>query len=115
MATAHGNDGKVYSGSNQIGHVQSWTYDETVDAVDGSGMGDTSRDWKTGINDGAGSVVLNWNPADTGQGDISIGASVEVKLYPEGNVSGDTGKPRAAPSAGVTRFPSGDQAPRNRS
>ena len=90
MAMAHGNDGKVYDDATQIGHVQSWTYDENIDVVDGSGMGDTSRSYYTGINDGNGTVVMNWNPADAGQPNIDIGYSMTLKLYPEGNASADT-------------------------
>ena len=90
MSMAHGNDGLVYSESTQIGNVQSWSYDESVDVVDGSGMGDTSKSYYTGINDGSGSVTLNWDPGDTGQDDIVIGASLTLNLYPEGEVATDT-------------------------
>jgi len=91
VATTHGNDGIVKIGANTVAEVRSFTYSETVDLAEDSSMGDTSKSYKAGLTDGSGSVSCWWDETDTnGQESMTIGASVELHLMPEGATAGDT-------------------------
>jgi len=107
MATFHGKDGAVYIGANAVAKVRNWSYDETAETADDTGMGDTEKAYKAGIKDGSGSVTCLWDPADTtGQNAITTGSTVTLNLYPEGNSAGNV---ELAGSVIVTgRSPSGD-------
>lgn len=90
MATHHGNEGAVYIGANAIAEVTAWSYSESIDLVEDSAIGDTTKTYKTGLKDGSGSVTCHWDETDTsGQLAATVGASITLNLYPEGNTSGD--------------------------
>ena len=90
---AHGNDGIVKIGSNAVAEVQNWSYDEEdIAVVEKSSMGDTEAvPYASGCKRGAGAIECLWDNGDTtGQDVLLPGASVALKLYPEGDTSGDT-------------------------
>ena len=91
MATTAGNDGLVKIGTNQVAEVRSWQVEETVPTIEDTAMGDTSKSYKTGIPTWSGSLDCWWDETDTtGQGALTIGATVTLNLYPEGAAVGDT-------------------------
>ena len=72
-------------------------------------MGDTARTYKSSLTTFTGSVDVFWDETDTaGQGALTIGASVTLNVYPEGDASGDTYYSGSAIVTGITRSSSFD-------
>lgn len=105
MANHHGNEGKVIIGaSNVVGEVKSWDMKEGIDLADDTVMGDADKTHKPGQKSWSGSVTCNWDETDTlGQVPLTNGASVTLKLCPEGNGSGATYFTGTATVNGVQR------------
>ena len=90
MATHLGKEGTVQVGSNAIGEIRSYTIDETIDTVEDTAMGDSSKTYKASIKDFSGSVDVIYDEADTnGQVALTVGSSVTLNFAPEGTDSGD--------------------------
>ena len=92
MSLAHGNDGIAKVGSDTILEVQSWNYDEEDIAIaEKASMGDTAAvPYPSGCKRGSGQIECLWDDNDTnGQDALTPGASVTLKLYPEGDQSTD--------------------------
>ena len=91
MATHHGKNGVVKSGSNSLAEVTDFTITEGVSTADDSSMGDAAETHLTGINNWTASVKAHWDETDTnGQVTFTIGSSVTFKGMPEGAASGAT-------------------------
>ena len=90
MATHTGSEGTVKVGSDAIGEIRSFSIEETADTLDDTTMGDTARTYKSSLTSFSGSVDVLWDEGDTGQTALTIGASVTLNLYPEGDTAGDT-------------------------
>ena len=90
MATHAGSEGVVFSGSNQILEVRSYTISETGETLEDTSMGDAARTYIASLKTFTGSLDVFWDETDTGQGDLDIGSTITLNLYPEGNASGDT-------------------------
>jgi hypothetical protein len=90
MATHAGSEGVVFSGSNQINEVRSYTISETGETLEDTSMGDAARTYIASLKTFTGSLDVFWDESDTGQGDLDIGSTIILNLYPEGNASGDT-------------------------
>jgi len=90
MATHAGSEGVVYSSSNQIGEIRSYTITVSADTLEDTTMGDSARTYKASLTNFTGSMDLYWDETDTGQGDLTIGSEITFNVYPEGNTSGDT-------------------------
>jgi hypothetical protein len=102
MGTHHGKDGVVKAGSDSVGEVKAFTLTETIETVDDSAMGDTSKTHLTGMKGWSGSVTAHWDLDDTGQGALDNGASVTLALYPEGAGTGAKYKTGTATITEVT-------------
>lgn len=89
MANHTGSEGVVKIGTNTISEVRSFTLTETADTIEDTTMGDSSRTYKTGMKTFTGSVVCYWDETDTAQIALTVGSSVTLNLYPEGNSTGD--------------------------
>lgn len=90
MAIHHGNEGEVAIGANTVAQIRSFSVEETIDTVDASAMGGTSRLYKTGLQDWSATIECFWDETDTnGQEAMTIGATVTLNLYPEGSTTGD--------------------------
>ena len=92
MALAHGNDGIVKVADADILEVQNFSYDEEdIAVVEKASMGDTAAvPYPSGCKRGGGSIECLWDDADTtGQDLIIPGASLAVKLQPEGDEATD--------------------------
>lgn len=90
MATHAGSEGVVFSGSNQVNEVRSYTISETGETLEDTSMGDAARTYIASLKTFTGSLDVFWDETDTGQGDLDIGSTIVLNLYPEGNASGDT-------------------------
>lgn len=109
MATHTGSEGTVKVGANAIAEIRSFSLEETADTLEDTAMGDTARTYKSSLTTFTGSVDVFWDETDTtGQGALTIGASVTLNVYPEGDTSGDTYYSGSAIVTGVTRSSSFD-------
>lgn len=109
MATHAGSEGTVKVGSNAIAEIRSFSLEETADTLEDTTMGDTARTYKSSLTTFTGSVDVFWDETDTsGQGALTIGASVTLNVYPEGDTAGDTYYSGSAIVTGVTRSSSFD-------
>lgn len=109
MATHAGSEGTVKVGSDAIAEIRSFSLEETADTLEDTTMGDTARTYKSSLTTFTGSVDVFWDETDTaGQGALSIGASVTLNVYPEGDTAGDTYYTGSAIVTGVTRSSSFD-------
>jgi len=91
MATHAGSEGTVKSGANAIAEVRSFSLEETADTIEDTTMGDASRTYLTGLKTFSGSVDVFWDETDTdGQVSFTVGSSVTLAVYPEGDTAGDT-------------------------
>jgi len=91
MATHVGTSGVVKVGSDAVAEVTGFNIDETADTVEDTSLTDTSKTYKALRNDATATVECHWDETDSsGQGALTVGASVTLNLYPEGADSGDT-------------------------
>lgn len=91
MANHVGNEGTVKVGSNAIGEIKSFEITEEIGTVDDTVMGDTWETHKTIQKNWSGSVSVLWDEADTqGQAACTVGASITLNCYPEGDGAGDS-------------------------
>lgn len=90
MAKVIGNDGVVKIGANTVASVARFTLDESMDLVEDTDLGETAKSYQSGDTSWTASIECKWDKADTtGQGAMTIGASVSISLQPEGDVTGD--------------------------
>ena len=90
MATHLGKEGTVQVGSNAIAEIRGFSIDETIDVVEDTSMGDSSKTYLASIKDFSGSVDVLYDETDTnGQAALSVGSSVTLNFAPEGTDSGD--------------------------
>lgn len=91
MATHAGKEGTVKIGANAVAEIREWSVTENGETADNSSMGDTARTHMFTMSSWDGSLSCWWDETDTnGQGALTIGASVTLNLYPEGDGAGDT-------------------------
>lgn len=89
MAVHHGKNGKIKLTTNAVAEVTKFSVSESVGDSDTTSMGDTAMTHLTGIPGWTAKVEGNYDPADTlGQVALTIGASVTVGLYTDGDASG---------------------------
>ena len=109
MATHTGSEGTVKVGSDAIAEIRSFSLEESADTLEDTTMGDTARTYKSSLTTFTGSVDVFWDETDTaGQGALTIGASVTLNVYPEGDTAGDTYYSGSAIVTGITRSSSFD-------
>lgn len=95
MATHTGSEGTVKTGTvgsdNAIAEIRSFSIEESVDTIENSTMGDSSRTYAVGLKTFSGTIDCFFDETDTtGQGAFTSGAEVTVTFYPEGADTGDT-------------------------
>ena len=89
MAVHSGKNGKVKVGANTVLKTRRWSIRETVSTDDTTAQGDTSQNHVVGIPGWSGSIDVLHDPADTtGQEALTIGASVTLGLYSDGDATG---------------------------
>ena len=91
MATHKGSEGLAKSGSNTIAEVTAFSFDESADTIETTELSDSAHSFVTDLTGFSGSVDCFWDETDTsGQGTLTVGAQVLLKLYPEGAGAGAT-------------------------
>lgn len=104
MATHVGTSGVVKVGSDTVAEVTGFTIDETNDTVEDTSLTDTSKTYKALRSDATGTIECHWDETDTsGQGALTVGASVTLNLYPEGADAADTYYTGSAIVTGVSQ------------
>jgi hypothetical protein len=89
MATIKGINGAlkaITSGGTPavINELKGWSVEETVDTVEDTVMGDTSKTFQTTLKGWTATCELNLDPANAVQVDLLIGEYVDVEFYPNG-------------------------------
>ena len=91
MANHKAAEGHIEIGGSVVAELKGWSDSQSCGTIDDSELID---DWKTktaGQKEWSGGCDCMWDETDaTGQGAFTIGASVTVSVYPEGNASGGT-------------------------
>ena len=109
MASHIGRDGIVKVGTATVAEVKSFSIEESADTVETTKMTDVARSHAITLTSFSGSLDCFWDETDTtGQGALTIGASVTLALYPEGDTTGDTYYSGTALVTGVSRSASFD-------
>jgi hypothetical protein len=104
MATHVGTSGVVKVGTDTVAEVTGFTIDETNDTVEDTSLTDTSKTYKALRSDATGTIECHWDETDTsGQGALTVGASVTLNLYPEGADAADTYYTGSAIVTGVSQ------------
>ena len=89
MATHHGKEGVVKTGSDVTGEVTAFTLETTGDVVEDTSLSDSAKTFITGRTSFSGTVECHFDETDTSQEEMLAGASLTFTLLPEGNTSGD--------------------------
>lgn len=91
MATHAGSEGIVKVGANTVAEVRSYSIEESADTLEDTSMGDSARTYLSSLTTWSGSVDVFWDETDTtGQGALTVGSSITLNVYPEGDTVGDT-------------------------
>ena len=89
MATHPGSEGTNKIGSTVLGELRSYTLEQTSDTIEDTSMGDAVRTYKVGLKGSSGSASVFFDEADAGQLLCTVGSSITLNLFPEGNQTGD--------------------------
>jgi len=89
MATHTGSEGTIKIGSTVLGELRSYTLEQTSDTIEDTQMGDAVRTYKVGLKGSSGSASVFFDEADAGQLLCTVGSSITLNLFPEGNTAGD--------------------------
>ena len=104
MAVHAGQEGTAKVGANTIAELRGWQFTQTAETTDTSTIGTTARTHILTVTTWEGSFTTNWDETDsTGQGAMTIGASVTLNMYPEGAAGGDTFFSGTATITGIDR------------
>ena len=90
MSTHLGNNGSVKIGANIVAEVIDFSLSESAATADDTVLGDSYKSHLAGTLEWSGSVNCYWDDTDAaGQEAMTIGASVELHLLPDGATTGD--------------------------
>ena len=103
MANHQGSEGTVHIGTDAISEIKSYNVNESMNVIDDSNIGDSSKTFRVGSTEWDGSVDVFWDELDTAQIAMTTGASVTVKFYPEGTTTGDKYYTGTALVTGISR------------
>jgi len=101
MANHLGREGLVKISTTLIGELRNYALSHSSDVVEDSVIGDTYRTRLATMKTFSVSGDLYWDETNAGQLLITIGSSVTLNLYPEGDTAGDI---YYSGSAIVTKF-----------
>tara|TARA_R110000744_G_scaffold17517_1_gene47372 strand:+ start:2963 stop:3355 length:393 start_codon:yes stop_codon:yes gene_type:complete len=89
MGTHVGKGGAVYVATNAVAEIKDWALDTSSASMGSSTMG---TDWETNkptLKSWTSSFNAIWDDGDsTGQGALTEGAEITIKIYPTGNTTG---------------------------
>ena len=103
MAVHKGSEGVIKVGANTVAEVRSYSLEESADVVEKTAMGDSSRSYLSTLTQFTASVEVFFDETDSGQTALSVGSTVVLEVYPEGDASGDTYYQGSAIVTGFTR------------
>lgn len=104
MANLLGNDGDVTIGANIVAEINDWSLNEGVAIADDTVLGDTTDTHKPGTTNWSGTVNGYYDDTDTtGQEAMTVGASVDLHLRPEGAGTGNIDLNGAATITSIDR------------
>ena len=89
MANHKGSEGTVHVGTDAVGEIKSYSFNETVSTIEDTTIANDAKTFKAGQTSFSGSVDVFWDEADTAQIAMTVGASITIKWYPEGAASTD--------------------------
>ena len=89
MATHTGSEGTIKIGSDILGELRSFSLETTGDTIETSNMGTTARTYKAGLTSWNGTASLFWDENDAAQTALTVGSTITINVYPEGNQTGD--------------------------
>ncbi|WP_420578783.1 hypothetical protein [Oceaniradius stylonematis] len=93
MSKSHGKNGRVKVSATLVAETRAWTLQENVPVQDATAQGDSWQEHLTGIPGWTANVTCYYDPADAnGQEAFTIGASVDVEFYTDGDGTGKTYK-----------------------
>lgn len=90
MARYKGHDGSITAGGDAIGEIESFDIEVSTNELMANVMGSDWTDREAGQNSATGTIAVLSDPGDTGQSNLTVGASVALVLFSEGNSSGLT-------------------------
>ena len=90
MAVHKGSEGKIKVGGATVAEVNSYSLEESSDTVEKTAMGDSSRSFVPTLTSVSATLDVNFDDTDSGQSALSVGATVTVEVFPEGDATGDT-------------------------
>lgn len=90
MATYTGKQGSIKVGGTAVAEVSDFTLNISAETVDDTVKGDDWRTKKATFKTWGGSLKTQWDPTDSGQGNIDVGSTVAVELYPGDATTGET-------------------------
>ena len=89
MARHKGKEASVKADSNAVGEVRSFELNVSANTADASTMGMDWTDTDCTQKSWSGSVVVFYDPDDTGQAPFIAGATVALELYPRAETTGN--------------------------
>lgn len=90
-ANHRGSEGTVKFTTNAIAELKGWTLALTNELIEDTLLSETAKTFQAGNSSWSGTFSCFWDETDTnGQQAATMGASVTLNLYPEGDTSGDT-------------------------
>lgn len=93
MAKHHGKNGKVKLTTNVVAETTKWSITETVAVADSTAQRDAAQTHLASIPGWSAQIEGWYDPADAdGQAALTIGASVTIGLYSDGDGIGKTYK-----------------------
>ena len=87
MANHKGSEGTVHIGTDAIAEIKSYSVNESMNVIDDSNIGDDAKTYISGSTEWDGSCDVFFDETDTAQIALTSGASVTLKVYPEGTAS----------------------------
>lgn len=88
MARYKGKDGALTADSNDVGEVESFDVELSIQELAADVMGSDWSSVEAGLKTASGSATVLSDSNDVGQAALVEGAIVAMVLYPEGNTSG---------------------------
>jgi predicted secreted protein len=89
MACYLGKTGVIKVGASAVGEVTNFSIEETAETVECTAMGDSYREYVVNFKNWTASVEVHWDPDDAGQTAFTVGDTISLLVYPEGEATGD--------------------------
>jgi len=96
-------DNAATGAAGTVLECKNWNYEESAEQIDASSMGDCTKKYVAGAQETTGTIEAHWDPSATGnQGVFTVGAVVDLELYPGGTATGVGTVYYKTPAAGAT-------------